>query len=408
MTSWLRHPVERADAPASGARLSKHVGRASFGVPPQNRGEDPTTTEAVPLPPGTRYFVAGSCGLLHGPRRCATGCHRLAEARCARAYRGACQQLDVVGVANGDDRGFDALLGVGALLPFARVDLPESLVRAFAVTGGQPWLVNALANQLVTKVVPDRAESIEVAHVDRAVEILIERQDTHLDSLAERLREKRVLEPILAGRVMADMPCDDVRYAIDLGLVCRSPLGGLEIANPIYAEVIPTELAFVTSASLPQIQPTWLTGDGRLDSDALREAFLTFWRQHGEPLLGTTSYHEIAPHLVLMSFLHRVVNGGGTLEREYAIGRGRMDLCLRLGPDVLAMELKVWRDQKPDPASSTGGALGQLDAYLAGLGLDSGWLVVFDQRTGIAPAGERTTSESATTPAGRVVTVVRA
>ena len=32
-----------------------------------------------------------------------------------------------------------------------------------------------------------------------------------------------------------------------------------------------------------------------------------------------------------MAFLQRVINGNGTLEREYAIGRGRMDLCLRYG-----------------------------------------------------------------------------
>ena len=68
-----------------------------------------------------------------------------------------------------------------------------------------------------------------------------------------------------------------------------------------------------------------------------------------QPLLGSAPYHEIAPHLVLMAFLHRVVNGGGTLEREYAIGSGRMDLCLRYGVVTLGIELKVWRDGEPDP-----------------------------------------------------------
>ena len=63
------------------------------------------------------------------------------------------------------------------------------------------------------------------------------------------------------------------------------------------------------------------SGSGELDTDALLQAFLAFWRQHGEPLLSSAVYHEIAPHLVLMAFLHRVVNGGGILEREYAIGR---------------------------------------------------------------------------------------
>jgi hypothetical protein len=42
----------------------------------------------------------------------------------------------------------------------------------------------------------------------------------------------------------------------------------------------------------------------------------------------------------MMAFLHRLVNGS-TLEREYAIGSGRMDICLRYDKTTLGMELKV-------------------------------------------------------------------
>ena len=90
--------------------------------------------------------------------------------------------------------------------------------------------------------------------------------------------------------------------------------------------------------------------NGELNTDALLQAFLKFWRQHGEPLPGSTGYHEIAPHLVLMAFLHRVVNGSGFLEREYAIGSDRMDLCLRYGDVTLGIELKVWRNKKKRPS----------------------------------------------------------
>ena len=110
---------------------------------------------------------------------------------------------------------------------------------------------------------------------------------------------------------------------------------------------------------MPRISPTWLNPDGSLNPEALLAAFLDFWRLYGEPLLKSAPYHEIAPHLVLMAFLHRVINGGGTLEREYAIGMGRMDLCLRYGRVTLGMELKVWRDGAPDPLAQ---GLGQLDA----------------------------------------------
>ena len=102
-----------------------------------------------------------------------------------------------------------------------------------------------------------------------------------------------------------------------------------------------------------------------------------------------------------------MVNGGGSLEREYAIGTRRMDLCLRYGgpePVTLAMELKVWRDGEKDPL---GRGLEQLDSYLSGLGLETGWLVIFDRRADLPPIAERTTTESAVTPTGRAVTVIR-
>jgi hypothetical protein len=282
-----------------------------------------------------------------------------------------------------------------------------ALHRAFHLTQGQPWLVNALAKEVVEQLLPDRAIAITPAHIDQAKEILIQRMDTHLDSLVERLKENRVrhvIEPILAGGALDDIPEDDRRFVLDLGLVKRSPTGGLEIANPIYKEVLPRALASNTQDSLPSIQPTWLTAAGELDIDALLAAFLDFWRQHGQPLLKSVSYHEIAPHIVLMAFLHRVANGGGRLEREYAIGTRRMDICLRYKSVTVGMELKVWRDGDKDPLDK---ALVQLDQYLAGLGLDCGWLVIFDQRSGLPPIEDRTTTEMKATTSGRSITVIR-
>ncbi|MFM6376659.1 MAG: AAA-like domain-containing protein, partial [Microcystis panniformis] len=69
---------------------------------------------------------------------------------------------------------------------------PEAIETAFYLTQGQPWLVNALAKEIVEKMVKDRNIAITKEHILTAKEILITRQDTHLDSLAERLREKRV------------------------------------------------------------------------------------------------------------------------------------------------------------------------------------------------------------------------
>ena len=144
----------------------------------------------------------------------------------------------------------------------------EAVQQAFDLTDGQPWLVNALARQATQVLVKDISQPITIDVINHAKEILIQRQDTHLDSLAERLRETRVraiIEPILAGEQLPNTPEDDRRFLLDLGLVKRSPLGGLVIANPIYQEVIPRALSQGSQDSLPQIQPSWLNADNSLN-----------------------------------------------------------------------------------------------------------------------------------------------
>ncbi|MBE9066950.1 hypothetical protein IQ260_09810 [Leptolyngbya cf. ectocarpi LEGE 11479] len=136
---------------------------------------------------------------------------------------------------------------------------------AFTLTQGQPWLVNALARQAVEELVPDETTPIASEHIHDAKEILIQRQDTHLDSLAERLREDRVraiIEPVLAGQSLPVIPNEDLQYVLDLGLCRLAQGGGLVIANPIYREVLPRVLARVPQASLPMISPSWLDSGG--------------------------------------------------------------------------------------------------------------------------------------------------
>lgn len=284
---------------------------------------------------------------------------------------------------------------------------PEATGLVFELSQGQPWLVNALAKEAVEDLVPDLTQPVTAHDIEQAKENLIQRRQTHLDQLTDKLRDprvRRVIEPILAGATMSDVPLDDIEYVVDLGLCRWSQTGGLVITNPIYREVLPRVLSLTARASLPSIAPTWLNPDGSLEQEKLLHAFLAFWRKHGQPLLRSVHYHEIAPHLVMMAFLDRVVNGGGILDREYALGEARMDLYLRYGGQRLGIELKVWRDGKADPLAE---GLEQLDSYLNKLELPSGWLVIFDQRSGLPDISERTTVETVSSPAGRQITLIR-
>ncbi|MBZ4417902.1 ATP-binding protein [Myxococcus sp. RHSTA-1-4] len=290
-----------------------------------------------------------------------------------------------------------------------------ALARAFELTAGQPWLVNALAREIVEEMAVPVSESITVEHVDAAKERLIYARVTHLDSLVARLHEpriRRVLEPVLAGTLTSgDSYQDDVQYARDLGLL--APDNPVRVANPIYNEVIARVLAGDAELQVQAEPRSFVLSDGRLDFDRLLREFAAFWREHGEVLTAGLSYHEVAPQLVLMAFLHRVVNGGGFVDREYGVGRGRIDLLVRWPYSEAgqrrwqrqAMELKVWREGEKDPLPK---GLAQLDEYLERLSLDEGVLVIFDRRRESGDAESRTRFEQAQAPSGREVVVLRA
>ena len=84
------------------------------------------------------------------------------------------------------------------------------------------------------------------------------------------------------------------------------------------------------------------------------------------------SYKESGPHLMLMAFLQRIVNGGGRIDREYALGKGALDLLVTWKTQRIAIELKLWRR----PTTEAKG-LQQLAGYLDALALREGWLVIF-------------------------------
>lgn len=263
---------------------------------------------------------------------------------------------------------------------------PEAVEAASELTGGQPWLVNALACEVVESAPLGPPETITAETMRAAAERLIRARATHLDSLGARLDEprvRRVIEPLLAGTtVVRGLTSDDLDYVRDLGLV--APDAPVRVANPIYREVIVRTLSAYAEEQVPSFSDRrrFVLPDGKLDVERVFTEFGVFWSEHGELLAGETTWHEVAAQLVLMAYLQRVVNGGGQVEREYGVGRGRIDMLIRwplpgAGVQREAIEIKVWRPGAPDPVAQ---GVEQLCGYLERLGLAEGWLAIFDRR----------------------------
>ncbi len=264
-------------------------------------------------------------------------------------------------------------------------------------TRGQPWLVNALGHEVTwkDKSARDRTRIITLEDYRAGRERLILSRATHLDQLADKLREPRV-HKIMAALLSTEqtdlqMPNDDLQYVEDLGLIVRKPQ--VHISNRIYREIIPRELTAVTQDTMVQDHAWYLGPDRRLDMNKLLVAFQRFFRENGDSWVERFDYKEAGPQLLMQAFLQRIINSGGRLNREYALGRRRTDLLVEwpldeekgfYGPvQRVVIELKLlYKGKSLDAALSAG--LEQTADYADRVGADEAHLVIFDRNPGVS------------------------
>ena len=249
-------------------------------------------------------------------------------------------------------------------------------------TRGQPWLVNALAAWSIEKPEFNAEHSIEEEDVLQAQEELILSRTVHLDQLGDKLQEsrvRRVVEPILSGVETSNWNKTDLEYVRDLGLVAEDDPP--RIANPIYREVVPREITYPVQATITYDPQWFLHEDGSIDFSKLMVEFQEFFREHSESWTQLYDYREAGPQLLLQAFLQRIVNGGGRIEREYAVGRMRTDLLVTWPvadqeDQRVVVECKVLRGSL-DSATQKG--IEQTWEYMDRCGIESGHLVIFDR-----------------------------
>jgi type II secretory pathway predicted ATPase ExeA len=246
-------------------------------------------------------------------------------------------------------------------------------------TCGQPWLVNAVAREaIVKKLNSDFSKPVTKELAAQAIQTIILRRDTHIDSLLERLKEERVrhvIEPMILGEYV-ERENDDFQYVRDLGLVRTTPR--VEPANPIYAEVMFRTLNYSAQMTIyedyQQYQTPRYLKNGRIDMEFLMKDFQQFWRENSEIWEERFQYKEAAPHLVLMAFLQRVINGGGQIIREAAVGKKRLDLCIVYENKKYPIELKINRYK-----NTLSDGLKQTAEYAEKFGCTEGCLCIFDR-----------------------------
>jgi hypothetical protein len=261
---------------------------------------------------------------------------------------------------------------------------PTALDYVWEQTRGQPWIVNNLFMRATMRILrDDDYRTVTLAHIEQARQQMILARETHLDSLVYRLEDKRVrevMETLMTGEPDQSLAeSDGFRLCLDLGLVVEER-GTPQVANPIYREVLARQMTYGQQRAIPESDFRWRAADGGLDMDALLKEFQKFWRRNSEVWEERSNYTEAFPHLLLQAFLQRVLNGGGRIEREYAAGRGRMDLYVEYGGQGFIIEIKLIHSYD-DPAVVLEEGLEQTARYRDKTGGDAlAYLVIFDRR----------------------------
>ena len=261
-------------------------------------------------------------------------------------------------------------------------------------TAGQPWLVNALGYEVTwnDRTARDPSTPITLERYKAARERLIQSRATHLDQLADKLKEPRVhgiVAALLEGETKRiDVTTDDQQYVEDLGLITTRPQ--VCIANRIYQEIIPRELTLTAQTRITHQQPWYLDERRHLDMKKLLSAFQQFFRENSDAWLEKFDYKEAGPQLLLQAFLQRIVNGGGRINREYGLGRRRTDLFLEWPVDEslgylgtvqrVVIELKILH-QSLEATQKQG--LVQTADYADLCGADESHLMIFNRRPGV-------------------------
>jgi hypothetical protein len=260
----------------------------------------------------------------------------------------------------------------------------ETLDYVYDQSRGQPWIVNSLFQRATMRILDETSrETVMIDHILEAREQMIQARETHLDALAYRLEDpriKKVVETLITGEPDMNLATGEAfRLCLDLGLVAIID-GAPAVANPIYREVLAREISYGAQMAIPLPEWQWQKPDGSLDMDTLLWEFQQFWRKHSEIWEEESDYTEAFPHLLLMAFLQRVLNGGGRIEREYAAGRGRMDLAVEYRKRWYILEVKLVHNYETPEAVQAEGLV-QIERYRDRIDPAApAYLLVFDRR----------------------------
>jgi hypothetical protein len=262
--------------------------------------------------------------------------------------------------------------------------------KLFYYTSGYPYLTSHLC-KLIAEDILHNKETKEWTENDvfQSFQLLLqERNNSNFDTLIKNLREYPELYQLTFSIVVEGISYlyNENNATINLGVLhgifAKSSEGKLMIHNRIYRELVSDMMVSEWRTKNAADPKNYLEGfDGinqyrlpnnALDMQQVMEKFQTFMRlQYSKK---DHDFLERDGRLIFLAYLRPIINGAGHEFKEPQISEERrLDIVITFHQHQYVAELKIWHGQ----AAHEKGLL-QLADYLDRLGLDTGYLLIFD------------------------------
>ncbi len=263
------------------------------------------------------------------------------------------------------------------------IDAAAVAERLFYYTSGYPFLVSKLCKIFDEKILAQKTEkSWTTRDVDVAARQLTHESNVNFDELSKNLDNNPELY-----RLTQSIAIDSEQYAFNpnnptaqLGILYGifANRNGLAIHNRIYQEVITNKMMFLMQFENRTLLQRYDTAFGlpgnRLDLQKVLLKFQELMRHEHHKENGKLLEREA--RLVFLAFLAPILNGHGhALKEPQTSEEKRLDVLVTYYQHQYVIELKLWYGQTAHEAG-----LDQLADYLDRLGLDQGFLLIFDPR----------------------------
>jgi hypothetical protein len=263
------------------------------------------------------------------------------------------------------------------------MDITAVAKQLYYHTSGYPFLVSKLCKNIAEKILPKTNKTIwTLDDIDASVQLLLKEDNTNFDSLIKNLENNRDLYD-LTHRIVIDG--DEIGFNSDNSTIKKGILygvykrnGKVKIHNRVYEQRIYNYLA---SKVETQIQTTnyggsrqFITEDNGLNFQLVLERFQQFMKEEFSD--KDDNFLERQWRLLFLAFIRPIVNGEGYTFKEVQVSEEkRLDVVVTYNQHRYIVELKRWYSNVYHEKG-----LSQLADYLDIHSLESGFLVIFDNR----------------------------